>query len=199
MREFTGKWWLFGVRAALAATLSAAMFFSQTFLREPLVEVFAIPFVVLMLCLYGVLDGLVVLGIAAGPALPHHSRRVMMLQGTCGIVIGILFATFFFQHANIRWFAALAAIQAGATGIYELVLASHLRRHLSSELKLVGAGLISLVSALVLPLIYDGSAFRVGYWIEIYGLLMAFNFSWLALQIYRFHLQSDDRVLVAKV
>lgn len=106
---------------------------------------------VLVLGGYGVLDSLILIASSALVA-PRFARLGLLLQGLAGLVVGCLLLLVVYERAELVWFLTIIAAQALATGVAELLVASHAAEHSASRWNYAGAILGFLFAAAYLAL-----------------------------------------------
>jgi hypothetical protein len=183
--KFFDTWRVVALRGLFAMALAVLIFLTQTFTRDWWMEPFVLPFVILVLGLYGLIDSALVFGIAARLPQRYALTRVALLQGISGFVVGIGLLTVLFAKADITWFAILAGTQALLTGLYELWIAVHIRRHRTQEKAVLAAAWSSIAAAALLYVVYKESTYEVSRWLIGYGLVMGMNFLWAASRLRR--------------
>lgn len=185
MKEVLTIWWGFAVRALLALVMVALLYFAQGFLRETLTELIALPFVITLLILYGIFDSLIILVMSASLRTAGKLRRLLLLQGGCGIFISTLLAFFFFEKADLFWFVAIALLQLAAMGVLELFAMLHLHRHVGEALMLSVSGVSSILIAMALPWLYSENSYLLASWLQGYGLVLFVSLSVTAFSLRR--------------
>lgn len=145
---------------------------ARTFLLLP----FAIVITIMGLAVYGVLDSVLVL-ISSFMTDSNRARLGLLIQGTLGVVLGVLLLSIVFKQAQLEWFLSLAALQALSAAVGELVAARHAMTR-NTTIWDYTAALIALVAGVAyLSLriyVAAGLTAREISWL-VYGFLVAFG------------------------
>jgi len=140
MLETIGRqWWVIALRGLFA------VLFGVIALAWPGMTIAAL---VILFGIYVFIDGVVAI-IAAWRMFGEHGRWwPAFIVGALGVIVG-LFA-FFAPTATATALVYLVAFWAIITGIFEIVAAMHLRRHMGGEWLLAVGGAISILLGVVL-------------------------------------------------
>jgi uncharacterized membrane protein HdeD (DUF308 family) len=127
MRVRNRRFWMMTlVRGGLAVLTGCLVMVTVDMDKTLLLVSVGVAVAVAALAVYGIVDSVLLL--ASSLAYPHRwPRRVMQIQGTLGIAIGVLFLTLLFDHAGVEWFLPMAVVQAFSTAVGEFVLLHHNR------------------------------------------------------------------------
>jgi uncharacterized membrane protein HdeD (DUF308 family) len=97
---------------------------------------------------YALVDGVLAIYAAVSGHAQPGQWWALILEGIIGIGIGLI--TFFFPPVTEIALVYLIAIWAIATGIFEIIAAFRLRRHVAGEWALVVAGILSVLFGIIL-------------------------------------------------
>jgi hypothetical protein len=187
MKEVIHHWWIPALRAALALALAAGIFLLQAWAKFQFLDAVTIPFLLIALSIYGILDSflLIFLGMQFAPHAPHApARTISVTQGFCGVAIGLLLLTILFRAAEIEWFVYLVTAQAAVTGIFELLAGLRFTSHVRDEWACFAAGAVSLGFSVLLQMNFDGSTRHALDWFLAYALMLGASMGWFS---YRLH------------
>jgi len=162
-------WWIFALRGLLALFLAGCLNFVPSLLQNQLIGTFFLPAVVISFALYVMADGVLLLLLTTWLE-PGALRRTMLLQAVSTLVVGITLLTIRLSGNDLHYLVIVSLIQSGVAGTFELVVASHLRRHLTDEYLMFLTGTVSLVFFLVLLLMQNGELSRVFRWMVSYAI-----------------------------
>jgi hypothetical protein len=184
VREVIHHWWVLGMRAILALLLAAGIFLLQAWAKFSFFDVVTIPFMIVALSLYGILDSGLLLYL--GMQFPPRSamRTLSLAQGFCGIVIGALLITVFFRTAEIPWFLYIISAQAAVTGGFELLFGLRFTRHVREEWSCFATGAASVLFAILLQTSYSGTTRHALDWFLGYALLLAASMGWFSYRLF---------------
>jgi hypothetical protein len=187
MREFMHHWWVLALRSGLALALAATIFFLQAWTKYSFFDAVTVPFLIVALSLYGIIDSSLLLYMSL--QLPQHSpvRRVSLAQGICGIALGALLLTVFFRRVEIVWFVYIITAQAAITGVFELLSGFRFRAHVEDEWACFAAGIASIGFAVLLRTYYDPTARHALDWFLAYALLLAASLGWFGHRLFSLH------------
>ncbi|HUS18468.1 MAG TPA: hypothetical protein VMZ25_02360 [Terriglobales bacterium] len=183
MREVIHHWWIFGLRSLLAIALAAAIFLLQAWAKFSLLDAVTIPFMIIALSLYGILDSFLL--IYQGMQFPSHSpaRPISITQGICGGAIGAILLTVLFRAAELRWFLYLITAQAAITGFFEVLSGLRFTGHLRDEWACFAAGAASMGFAVLLQATTVSNTEHALSWFLGYALLLAASMGWFSLRL----------------
>ena len=116
------------VRGALALIVGSAVIVIPDMATTLLLLPFALAISILCLASYGVLDSTIVF-ITSFMASSRTARIALLLQGTFGIIVGILLLSIAFDRVQFDWFLYLIGIQALCVALAEFVVARHALTH----------------------------------------------------------------------
>jgi hypothetical protein len=128
---------------------------------------FAAPFVIAVLGLYVIADSILLFLLVW--RLKDRLSNLALFQSLTNLFIGIGLLTAFYDRADWRWFVGLAIAQAAATGVYELLAASHLHHHIEDKFAIRGSGLMALFFAGLLAAMYWYNLRTAVYWVTAYA------------------------------
>jgi len=127
-------WWVFLLRGICAIAFGILAF------AWPGITILTL---VLLYGAHAIIDGATALGLAFSGHVPGKAWWPMVLVGVVGILAGI--GTFAWPQITIAVLLAFVAMWAILRGIFEIVAAIHLRKHIENELMLGLAGVASIV------------------------------------------------------
>lgn len=185
MREVIHHWWILAVRALLALGLAGAVLLLQAWAKYALLDAVTVPFLVIALSAYGLLDSAVVfyLGWQFSPHAP--ARMISLTQGVCGMVFGTLLLTVLFRDAQLEWFLYLVTGQAAATGLFEILAGLRFTSHMGEEWSCFAVGAASLGFAVQTA--YGGTV-RVALDVFFgYAVLLGLSMAWFGWRLWRLH------------
>ncbi len=146
---------------------------------------------VLLFGAYALIDGFIALFVG----FPSKSFT-LIIEGIIGILVGIY--VFFFTIQAVEIFILVVGIWAVATGIFEIVAAVELRRHIKNEALLLITGVISILFGFMVfinPLI-AGLAFTII--IGIYAIFFGILLVALAMRLKNYKASSPKKVTKKK-
>jgi uncharacterized membrane protein HdeD (DUF308 family) len=138
MRGYESFWAVTVLRGVLALLIGGAVFVVPDLARTLLFLPFAVAFAIVSLAVYGIADSVLVFVTSFFTSL-EPARVGLRLQSACGIMIGVLFCSIFFDRIQMAWFLYLIAAQAFATACSEFLLARHTPRAHGSRWSYVAA------------------------------------------------------------
>jgi uncharacterized membrane protein HdeD (DUF308 family) len=156
MPTYENFWIVTILRGVLAILIGSAVLIVPDLARTLLFLPFAVAFVIISLAVYGVADSVLIFITSFFTSL-HPVKAALRLQSACGVVVGALFCSIFFDRIQIHWFLYLIALQAFSTAYSEFVLARHTSRQHGSRWCFVAAaiallcGTIYAVAAVLAP------------------------------------------------
>ena len=187
MRDVIHHWWILGLRAMLALVLAVAIFLLQAFAKFSLLDAVTVPFMIVALTVYDVLDSflLLYLGLQFAPHSP--SRTISITQGICGIGIGGLLLTVFFRTVEIDWYLYIISAQAAATGVFELLSGLRFTSHVRDEWACFATGVASLGFGVLLQTSYSGTTSHALDWFLGYAVLLTASMGWFSYRLFVLH------------
>lgn len=112
------------VRGALALIIGSAVMVIPDMARTLLLLPFAVAISIPCLAAYGVLDSAIVF--ITSFMVPTLTPKIALrLQGTIGVVVGVLLFSVVYDRVRLHWFLYLIAFQALSTALAEFVVARH--------------------------------------------------------------------------
>jgi hypothetical protein len=185
MREIIHHWWILGLRSLLAFALAAGIFLLQAWAKFSILDAVTIPFLIVGLSLYGMLDSLLLiyLGLQFAPSSP--ARSVTVTQGLVGAGIAAMLLTIFFRSVEVRWFLYLITAQAAMTGIFEVMTGFRFTRHIREEWACFAAGAASLGFAVLVQTGGPMTMQNALDWFLGYALLLAVSSGWFSYRLRR--------------
>ena len=197
MREVIHHWWILALRSLLALTLAMAIFLLQAWVKFSFLDAVTVPFLIVMLSAYGILDSLLLLFLGFQFAPHSPARTISFTQGMCGAAIGVLMVTVFFRPAEIEWFVYIITAQAAATGIFEFLSGLRFTSHIRDEWACFATGVASIGFAVLLQTSYNGTTRRALDWFLAYALLLFASMGWFSFRLFVLnrqhrHLRHDD-------
>lgn len=133
------NWWVFLVRGIFAIAFGVMAF------AWPGITILTL---VLLYAAHAIIDGATALGLAFSGHVPGRAWWAMILVGLVGILAGI--GTFVWPGITVAILLAFVAMWAILRGIFEIVAAIHLRKHIENELMLGLAGVASIAFGVML-------------------------------------------------
>ncbi len=118
---------------------------------------------------YALVDGVVNLVGAFRAAHAHGRWGAFVVEGIIGVVAGIL--TFAWPSMTALALVYFIAIWSIATGVFELVAAMRLRKHISGEWLLALAGVASILFGVALMAVPIAGALVLAIWVGVYALV----------------------------
>jgi hypothetical protein len=168
LQELTRAWRFLGLRAFAALALAFVFPFASGLLKYPLLGAVSVPFMMASFAIYIVADSILLFAFACQFP-PHHSvRRVLFLQASTGMVVGLSMLSVLFERATLDWFVFLSICQSALTGTFELVASTHFKRHLKDEYIIFAAGLVSLSFSVALIVLRNENMSRTLSWVITY-------------------------------
>lgn len=183
--ELARRWWMLAVRGAVAVV------FGILALIWPGLTILAL---IVLFGVYALVDGLFNLGAAIGGGGPTRgtgrfaglsgaSRGMLAVEGVLGVAFGVVALAWPGETAMVL--LVLIALWAIVTGIVELVAAVGLRRHISGEIWLGIAGVLSVLFGLAVIARPGIGAVAVAWVIGLYAILFGLTVLVLALRLRR--------------
>ncbi len=168
----TRNWWVFALRGLVAVV------FGTLALIWPGQALLAL---VLLFGAFALADG--ILAVIAGIASHRYfeSWWAMLLRGVGGIVIGLL--TFFWPNVTALVLLYFIAAWAVVTGVFEIVVAIHLRRLIAGEWAMILSGLLSILFGVLLFVFPGAGAVALVWLIGVYAIAFGILLIVLALRL----------------
>lgn len=189
MREIIHHWWVLALRSVLALVLAAAFFLLQAWVKFSFLDAVTVPFLIVTLSAYGILDSLLLLFLGL-QFTPHSAARtISFTQGICGGAIGVLMVTVFFRPAEVEWFLYIITAQAAVTGTFEILTGLRFTSHVRDEWACFATGVASIGFAVLLQTTYAGSTRRALDWFLAYALLLSASMGWFSFRLLVLHRQ----------
>ena len=184
MRVVIQHWWVLALRAGLAMGLAIFVFLMSAWAKYSLLDAVTVPFMVAGLSAYGILDSLLLLYL--GFQLPHRTgaRALGIMQGIGGMILGGLLLSILFAEAQLDWFIYLITAQAGFAGAFELTSGRHFQHHHREEWACYAAGIVSIIFALLLQIVYTGNTRQALDWFIAYALLLGISMAWFGFRLH---------------
>ena len=163
------------LRGALALVIGSAVMVIPDMSRTLLLMPFAVAFSILCLAAYGVLDSAIVF--VTSFMVPSRAKVALRLQGSVGVVVGVVLFTVVYDQVRLHWFLYLIAFQALSAAVTEFIVARHASSRHASVWNYAAAAV-----ALVFMVLYSLAAVFLGEnllpreaaWL-IYGYLAGFG------------------------
>lgn len=189
MKEVIHHWWILALRAGLAFLLAAGVFLLQAFAKFQFLDAVTVPFLLVALSAYGILDSflLIFMGLQFAPHAP--ARTISFTQGLCGIAIGLVLLTVLFRSAEIEWFLYIVTAQAAVTGVFELLSGLRFTSHVRDEWACFAAGIASLGFAILLQMRDTASTRHALDWFLGYAMLLGVSMAWFGHRLHVFDRQ----------
>jgi hypothetical protein len=176
MKDDVHFWIATMIRGALALLAGSAVLVIPDMARTILLLPFAVALSILCLAAYGVLDSAIVFAtsfmLSSTPA-----RVALRLQGSLGVLVGVLLFAVIYDQVRLHWFLYLIAFQALFTAAAEFTVARHGFNSGASSWNFAAAGVaifFFVAYALAATLLAHGLTPREIAWL-IYGYLLAFG------------------------
>ena len=161
----TRKWWALVVRGCLAILFGVLAFAWPGITLELLVVLFGA---------YALVDGMFALAAAVSGGWDGRPWGALLVEAVTGILAGI--AAFFWPGITLLVLLYLMAGWAIATGVFEIVAAVQLRRHIEGEWALALSGILSILFGVALAA-FPGAGLLAIVWIVagyavVFGVLL---------------------------
>jgi uncharacterized membrane protein HdeD (DUF308 family) len=166
------NWWSLAVRGLLGILLGIVSFIWPGITLTALVTLFGI---------YALLDGVLNLAGAWHQARQHERWGVFLLQGIIGVLVGIV--TLGWPAITAVFLVLLIATWAVVTGIFQIVAAFRLRRHISGEWLLALIGVISVLFGIALWSAPLAGAVIIAFWVGAYAFIAGVSLLALAFRL----------------
>lgn len=154
------NWWSLIIRGVVAILLGILT------LALPGITLGAL---VLLFGAYALIDGIVNIAGAWRASKAHERWGILVLEGVVGIAAA--FATFAWPAITALVLVYVIATWAIVTGIFELMAAIRLRKHISGEWLLALAGIASVLFGILLIASPVAGALVIAIWIGVYALI----------------------------
>ena len=175
-------------RGVLALGLAAYAFFVDGFARNEWLALMALPWIVVGLCAYGLLDGVLVIWMG------WNARRrfcaVTAVQGMATIGAALALLTVLFVRVHMEWFAIFAAVQCLVVGSGELIAGRRLFHHRADMTAFLAAGTVSFIFAMLLLTVAHDSTHTVAQWLMAYGIGMCMTHLWMSHRVREWRVQA---------
>lgn len=124
MKDDLHFWIATMIRGGLALLTGSAVLVIPDMARTLLLLPFAVALSILCLAAYGVLDSTIVFVTSYMTESPL-ARTALRLQGTLGVLVGVLLFAVIYDQVRLHWFLYLIAFQALLTSVAEFIVARH--------------------------------------------------------------------------
>lgn len=166
------NWWALALRGVLAIV------FGIIAVLLPGAALFAL---VILFGAYSLVDGIFAIVASLRAAQVHERWLPLMLMGIAGVLAGLI--TWFYPGITAIVLLYLIAVWAIVTGVFEIVAAFQLRRHIQGELLWLLAGLISIVFGLFILARPGAGALSVIWVIAVYAIAFGIMLLGLAFRL----------------
>jgi uncharacterized membrane protein HdeD (DUF308 family) len=166
------NWWSLVIRGLVAILLGILT------LALPGITVGAL---VLLFGAYAFIDGIVNIAGAWRASKAHERWAILVLEGVVGIAAA--FATFAWPAITALVLVYVIAAWAIVTGLFELIAAARLRKHISGEWLLALAGIASVLFGILLIASPAVGALVIAIWIGVYALIFGATLVGLGLRL----------------
>ena len=168
------NWWALLLRGVAAILLAIVTFAVPGVTIAILVTIFGI---------YALIDGVLAIVSAVRAARGHRPWGAFVLEGVVGILVG-LYAIALPVYAAAA-FVSVLAFWALITGVFEIVAAFRLRRHMEGEWVLILSGIVSILFGILLLAAPIAGAVVLVWFLAGYGLIFGCLLIFLALRVRR--------------
>lgn len=175
------NWW------ALALRGIAAILFAIVTLAMPGITLAVL---VLIFGAYALVDGIFAIISAIRAARGHRPLGSFLLEGTVGIVVGLI--TLFLPGVTLAVIIGVVAAWAIITGVFELAAAIRLRRHIAGEWLLILTGVVSILFGIFVFWAPVAGALAIVWWLGIYGLVFGILLLGLSMRLRAVHKMSPS-------
>lgn len=176
MNPIAGSWWSLLVRGLIAIALGVAAFLLPAITLGALILVFGA---------YAVVEG--VINIAGAWRRGHHHERwgALLFEGVVSVLAGVVA----FLMPGITAFALVMLVAGWAivTGIFELVAAVRLRKHIRGEWLLALCGVISILFGAYVFAFPIAGVLAITLWFGMYEILFGILLTTLGFKLRRLH------------
>jgi uncharacterized membrane protein HdeD (DUF308 family) len=170
------NWWSVVIRGFIA------ILFGILTLAWPGITVGAL---VILFGVYALIDGIVNLAGARKASKAHERWGVLVIEGIVGIAAALV--TFAWPAITAIVLVYVIAAWAVVTGIFEIMAAIRLRKHISGEWLLGLAGVASIVFGVLLMAAPLVGALVIAIWIGVYALIFGGMLVGLGLRLRSWH------------
>jgi uncharacterized membrane protein HdeD (DUF308 family) len=170
------NWWSVVIRGVIA------VLFGILTLAWPGITVGAL---VILFGVYALIDGIVNLAGARRASKAHERWGVLVIEGIVGIAAALV--TFAWPAITAIVLVYVIAAWAIVTGIFEIMAAIRLRKHISGEWLLALAGVASIVFGVLLMAAPLVGALVIAIWIGVYALIFGAMLVGLGLRLRSWH------------
>jgi hypothetical protein len=196
MRSILKHCWLVALRGILAVGLAYYAYTLRDRSEQGWIELITWPYVLLSLCAYGLLDGILLL-LLSWRSRSGATRTFIALQGMTSIAVAVSVSTFVFARAKISWFVFFAVAQCWIIAMNEIATGLHLRRHLADKSSFFAAAVLSIMFGSAMLIVYDGSSRQAAIWLAWFGLGMAVTEFWIAWRIWSWYRATRPAIVSA--
>jgi uncharacterized membrane protein HdeD (DUF308 family) len=168
------NWWALLLRGVIAILLAIVTFAFPAVTITFLVTVFGI---------YALLDGVLAIVSAVRAARGHRRWGSFLLEGIVGLLVGIFAIAEPVRAAAI--FVTILAFWALLTGVFEIMAAIRLRRHIQGEWVLILSGIVSILFAILLLTAPVLGAVVLVWYLAAYGMIFGILLIVLAFRVRR--------------
>jgi hypothetical protein len=176
MKNDVHFWIAILLRGALALIVGSAVLVIPDMASTLLLMPFAVAVSILCLAAYGVLDSSIIF-VCSFMVLSPSPRIALRLQGTCGVLVGLILFFVIYNRFSLHWFLYLIAFQAFCTAVAEAIVARHAFTRTISHWNYAAAGvaLLFLIAYSVAAAVFgERLSSRDVAWL-IFGYLVAFG------------------------
>jgi uncharacterized membrane protein HdeD (DUF308 family) len=150
-----------------------------------------LPVLVIMFGIYAVVDGLLAIAAAITRAQGQERWWSTLIEGIVGSMIGVLILAW--PGITALGILYLIATWAIVTGIFKILAAIRLRRHIIGEWLLLLSGAASVVCGLLLFFMSGSGALAVLFWIGAYAVTIGIFLVMVALRLRRWVAQPIEQ------
>lgn len=176
MKNDVHFWIAILIRGGLALIIGSAVMVIPDMASTLLLMPFAVAVSILCLAAYGVLDSTIIF-VSSFMVSLRSPRIALRLQGTCGVLVGLLLFFVVYNRFPLHWFLYLIALQALCTAIAESIVARHAFTRSISHWNYAAACvavLFTVAYCVAAAVLGEGLSSREVAWL-IYGYLVAFG------------------------
>jgi uncharacterized membrane protein HdeD (DUF308 family) len=177
------NWWLVALRSVFALVFGIFVFSVQTAPLTSFLRAMVFTSVVELFGLFAVVVGLLTIAGAIRGFNKDSDWWFLLLDGVGDCIAGLIVVVV--PALTIVTLIWIMAIWAGFAGIFELVVALRLRRHVPDEWFLIVAAVGSFVFATVLFLFWSPETHRLLTWLGSYAVFSAITLLALAIRLRR--------------
>jgi uncharacterized membrane protein HdeD (DUF308 family) len=172
----SNNWWALALRGVFAILFALFAFVWPGITLGVLVVLFGA---------YAFLDGVFAIVAAARAVRGHKRWGALLLEGIAGILAGL--CAWLIPGLTLAFLIFLVAAWAIITGIFEIVAAIRLRRHVQGEWLLIVMGIISIVFGVLLYIAPIPGAIVIVWWLAAYALIFGVLLLFLAFRLRSLH------------